>query len=282
MKGTWAYALTLAVLLTGCSAKPDVPTETDAPAQTALPESVTDVQTAAQGETLVFTDAQTAAQEETTVFTDAQPAETTAAAAPATDAQPANVQGTVIDCYRSALNDKIEAAKQIGAEYAGNNYTIEYTLYDMDHNGTPELLVKYGTCEADYRIAVYTYKEGALSMIADEVGGSHTSFAYDYKANQLVLAQGHMGGGDMVWYDLDENGKLRQLTDTGGFEYGMEGQPEYSAIMKEYNVSYLPFSTSFSMGEDDCRTYIYEDPADPDSEQSFPELNFSFLENYPF
>jgi hypothetical protein len=274
MKGTWAYALTLAVLLTGCSAKPDapapIPAETDAASQSALPETAADVQTAAQEETLLFSEF--------------QPAETAALTPPAADAQPAavEVQGTVIDCYRSALNEKIEAAKQIGAEYAGNNYTIEYTLYDMDQNGTPELLVKYGTCEADYRIAIYTYKDSSLVKIADEMGGSHTSFGYDYKANQLVLLQGHMGGGDMVWYDLDENGELRQLIDTGGFEYGMEGQPEYTDFMKKYNVSYLPYATSFSMGEADCRTYIYEDPADYDSEKCIDALDFSFLENYPF
>ena len=267
MKGTWAYALTLAVLLTGCGAKNDAPASTapapaETAAQTALPESVTDTQvTAADG---------------TVMAPENAPAETTPAQTPAVSG---GGRDAIIASYRTAIDEKIAESKKI--EDAGGNYTIDYTLYDINHNGTPELLIRYGTCEADFRIAVYTYQDGALRMIEDNMGGSHVSFGYDCNTNQLVLLQGHMGGGDFSWYDLDESGKLNEVRNTGGFQFGMDDQPEYTDVMKEYGVAYLPFSTSYSFA-DEAVTYIYENPEDYERSEQFNELSYSFLENFPF
>ena len=35
-----------------------------------------------------------------------------------------------------------------------------YFVYDFDKDGIPELVVKTGTCEADYALAVFSYRDG--------------------------------------------------------------------------------------------------------------------------
>lgn len=54
-------------------------------------------------------------------------------------------------------------------------YTMDgYTLYDVDKNGVPELIVKFGTCEADYDGRLYTF-DGTKVVYVDEFAMGHTS-----------------------------------------------------------------------------------------------------------
>ena len=278
MKGTWAYALTLAVLLTGCS-KPDAPVSAPdpTPAQTALPEPATDVQ--ADVPTQALTTEMPVTEVTTDVLTETAAEETTTAVSQK-PASPAD-KNAVIASYKTAINEKIEVSKTINTDYAGSNFSIDYVLYDMDQSGTPELIIRYGTCEADYRIAVYAYRDGALVKLGDDIGGSHISFGYDTKENQLVMLQGQMGYGEMYWYGLDADGTLREVRNTGGFTYGMEGQPEYDDIMRENNVAYLPSSSSYSFG-DEIRTTIYDGTDAYNVADEFLELSFKLLEDYKF
>ncbi|HBB71454.1 MAG TPA: hypothetical protein DCZ71_02475, partial [Ruminococcus sp.] len=122
----------------------------------------------------------------------------------------------VVAAYKNAIQYCLDKADPTGQ---GGTRSVSYALYPMDKEGAPELIVKYGTCEADYRINIYTYRSGELYTLAEELGGGHTSFAFDRKAHQLVLASGHMGVGNMAWYDIDDDGKLRFLIDTGELAY---------------------------------------------------------------
>ena len=119
----------------------------------------------------------------------------------------------------------------------------------------------------------------ALVKLGDDIGGSHISFGYDTKENQLVMLQGQMGYGEMYWYGLDADGTLREVRNTGGFTYGMEGQPEYDDIMRENNVAYLPSSSSYSFG-DEIRTTIYDGTDAYNVADEFLELSFELLEDY--
>lgn len=75
-----------------------------------------------------------------------------------------------------------------------------YFLYDIDCDGIPELWIKTGTCEANYRMLVYTYVNGS-KMIYDASAG-HSSF---YIGDGYVLrVYGHMGYGE--WEKLTYNG----------------------------------------------------------------------------
>lgn len=188
-------------------------------------------------------------------------------------------KGVVINAYISAIQDKIAVAKQQGS--GSGNFSVTYSLYDMDRDDVPELLLQYGTCEADFRIVIYTVRDNALKLISDDVGGGHTGFAYDYKANQLVLAQGHMGSGIMTWYDLDENGNLRYLIDSDAFQFAGDGLPEYEDVMKKYNVAWLNGATSSSIGGE-TTTYVYTYSDYQYNSQEYDGLDFRYLQDYPF
>lgn len=182
-----------------------------------------------------------------------------------------------VEAYKAALQAKTDYVHY----YSPGNLIITYTLYDTDKDGTPELLIKYGTCEADFRITIYTYKNGKLEELSDDIPGSHTSFAYDYITNQLVLAQGHMGYGFMKWYDIDENGELRCLDDTGTLDFNSAGSPTYADYMEQYNVAWLDFSEFFQLGENK-KTWLYDRSADELQSEEYEGFDYRFLENYPF
>ncbi|MGN0677524.1 MAG: hypothetical protein ACI4K5_07240, partial [Ruminococcus sp.] len=114
------------------------------------------------------------------------------------------------DSYKKIINDEIKRFR----ESASSNFSINYTLFDMDSDGIPELLMRSGTCEADSLISIYTYKNNKYSQIGNNLVGSHTQFAFDYIANQIVLCNAHMGNIILSWYDIDGNGNLRFLIDT--------------------------------------------------------------------
>ncbi|MBO5998266.1 MAG: hypothetical protein J6P87_01105, partial [Lachnospiraceae bacterium] len=75
-------------------------------------------------------------------------------------------------------------------------------LYDIDDSGIPELIVKRGSCEADYHFEIYTIGENGTAVPCFRAGNpgetvwaSHMSL-YSVPAEEgggLLLWQGHMG-----------------------------------------------------------------------------------------
>lgn len=70
---------------------------------------------------------------------------------------------------------------------------LSYLVYDIDKDGTPELVVKCGTCEADYHGALYSFRDGQAFPCGEELGLSHSSFYSDPGENGIILMSGHMG-----------------------------------------------------------------------------------------
>ncbi len=70
-------------------------------------------------------------------------------------------------------------------------YQIEYCVYDIDKDGIKELLVKMGTCEADYIIRVYGCEYGKIVSLATLDGG-HT-YPYECDTNGIFMYWSHMG-----------------------------------------------------------------------------------------
>ncbi|MCR5508802.1 MAG: zinc-ribbon domain-containing protein [Lachnospiraceae bacterium] len=70
----------------------------------------------------------------------------------------------------------------------------QYWLYDIDKDDIPELIVQFGTCEADFHALIYTYGRKERGRVkVGEIGMSHM-FLYSYPSgNGLVSASGHMG-----------------------------------------------------------------------------------------
>ncbi|MCR5282840.1 MAG: hypothetical protein K6E18_05670 [Lachnospiraceae bacterium] len=72
-----------------------------------------------------------------------------------------------------------------------NPYVWGYYLADLDRDRSPELLIKYGTCEADVRTFIYTYKSGKAKLVTT-MYSSHTGY-YAYPGKGVVLVWAHMG-----------------------------------------------------------------------------------------
>ena len=70
---------------------------------------------------------------------------------------------------------------------------LSYLIYDVDKDGVPEMAVKFGTCEADYRGALYSFRDGRGVQVGEEFGLSHSSFYSDPGENGIIIMSGHMG-----------------------------------------------------------------------------------------
>ncbi|MCI2057938.1 MAG: hypothetical protein LKJ80_01890 [Oscillibacter sp.] len=68
----------------------------------------------------------------------------------------------------------------------------QYSIYDADGDGIPELLLKSGTCEADYLDTVYTFKNGAAAVCGSFSSGNAVACGLN-GSGRLVVQNAHMG-----------------------------------------------------------------------------------------
>ena len=67
----------------------------------------------------------------------------------------------------------------------------QYFLTDINNDGKPELLIEEGSGEVQYRLIVYTYKNGNLKRIGSTSGWHSRYYAYPNR-NGLVIVRGQM------------------------------------------------------------------------------------------
>lgn len=95
-------------------------------------------------------------------------------------------------------------------EYPSYRYTCSYCLYDIDEEGTPEIFVKLGTCEADFEYRVYTFsadsKLTALPTLLGTFGGGHTSICGISESGCFLIWGGHMNFEFISKCRLDDEG----------------------------------------------------------------------------
>lgn len=105
------------------------------------------------------------------------------------------------NAYKQAYKDLITSLSQ------NTNITnqFDYALYDMNQDSVPELIVKSGTCEADYKLSFYTYKNSEAIYVSDNFNGGHSNFYIDQSSNQFCKQYAQMGGGKIEWYSFDGN-----------------------------------------------------------------------------
>ena len=90
--------------------------------------------------------------------------------------------------------ENVLAGKQAEAVATESGYLLNcYTLYDIDKDGSPELIVKMGTCEADFHGYVYTVSNGQAVCVCDDLGFGHCAVYSDPGENGVILMYGHMG-----------------------------------------------------------------------------------------
>ena len=187
-----------------------------------------------------------------------------------TTTRPQPAHHDIIEAYRNAVSTKIDSL--LDMEY--DNVTVSYTLFDMDSNGIPELIVKYGSCEDDFQHTFYTYDDFGIKVISDGTVGSHTGFAHDTEKKQFVSAYSNQGRGVLEWLVLD--GSNINVDKTEEFEYN--GDSTFEEQADGYGVEMLPFALYSNSFEE--TTWIYREVS---SRLEFDEIagrDFSFIENY--
>lgn len=98
--------------------------------------------------------------------------------------------------YQSALDQEI-----------ADEYTFHF-ITDIDKDGKAEYLLQTGTCEADYMLNVYQYRDGASNFIG-EVGFGHSYVCQYPDHNGIIVVAGHMDFERLSVVSL-ENGELKE------------------------------------------------------------------------
>ena len=96
--------------------------------------------------------------------------------------------GDKLDIY-DALDEDVAAAYKKIVQTSYN--ILDYYLFDADQDGTPELFVRRGTCEADYMFYVYTHN-GEKAVHIGSFDGGHGGLCTT-RDGKLYREYAHMG-----------------------------------------------------------------------------------------
>lgn len=98
-------------------------------------------------------------------------------------------------CTEEAAVRNIDRPDYDPNEYPGEIGALSegYCLYDIDKDGVPELLIRYGNSEAAYRTRVYGWADGAVAELGDFASGHSSLYTWPGE-NAVAFNWGHMGG----------------------------------------------------------------------------------------
>ena len=164
------------------------------------------------------------------------------------------------------------------------NPELSYLVYDIDKDTIPEMLVKTGTCEADYHGAFYTFRDGQAVQISEEIGLGHSSFYSDPGENGIIMMWGHMGYASAVRISL-AGGYQEEVLYEDNLNERLEEDPDADYI---YPGDVVPGSVYLTMcpGNLTLAMTHYEEimrcldgvlPAAP--EERYPNQDAAFFEN---
>lgn len=133
-----------------------------------------------------------------------------------------NADGDDIVDFKAKYEDKLKSL-QVKDMYS------EYTLYDIDRDNIPEMIVKSGMSEADTQITIYDIINNDLREIVIDGFGGHTNIIGAREINTIILQYGQM--------DYEKVGVLH---------YNQDGSYKIEIIKEEEvnpQIGYIPFET---------------------------------------
>ena len=158
-----------------------------------------------------------------------------------------------------------------------NSSTVEIALYYIDQDGTNELLISHGTCEADWKVDVYTLSNGSdVTMIgtisshvslyaAPDGNGIYAAFAkmgYEqitritkngYALEQNVV-ESHDIAPDAEYTEYDNPIKLHNIAETC---YDAEKEKALDLLSGTwYTVGGMPYHLRAEFSGDDMKAYL--------------------------
>ncbi len=104
----------------------------------------------------------------------------------------------LLDVVREDIPDDPDAA--------ASSYTpTEYYLYDIDKDGIPEMIIKRGSCEADYNGDLIKNDGYAARAIQYDLALGHSALYTDPNENGIIFEWAHMGAQDVQRATLQNN-----------------------------------------------------------------------------
>ena len=120
------------------------------------------------------------------------------------------------DFLRALCKEEAAVRRIDRPDYDPNEYPYEigmlsdaYCLYDIDKDGVPELLIRYGRSEAAYHTCVYGWTDGGVSELGN-FSSSHASLYTWPGENALAFNWGHMGGHYVEKLSLTDGALVRE------------------------------------------------------------------------
>ncbi|MBQ9199488.1 MAG: hypothetical protein IJ141_04850 [Lachnospiraceae bacterium] len=109
--------------------------------------------------------------------------------------------------WKKAYNDKLTYLEANKESFDKGGYpapVYSYFIYDIDNDITPELFVRFGTCEADFFLKAYKYQDSKVIEIGKTFCG-HTSF-YAIPDKGMISYWAHMGYSSVSKTVITESG----------------------------------------------------------------------------
>lgn len=168
-------------------------------------------------------------------------------------------------CYKAIINEKIAYMQENQW-----NDSVSYSLFDMDNDSIPELLITYGFGHAGRQSEAYTYKNNSISMMSGDRFAGDISYGSDRSTGQLVTIHCYQSSVMMDWFIVDQSGNIVR-TDSSNAE-NIENYDTYIAEQRidRLGLSYIKWSSDDS----DYSTYIGTDYY---SGAYYPGISFKFL-----
>ena len=155
--------------------------------------------------------------------------------------------------YDAILREK-QAEIAADEEEIGFSYGNGYTLYDIDKDGVPELIVKMGTCEADYHGEIYSFIDGKAVCREDEWGLGHSSLYTDPGENGLIVMYGHMGYAQSDRLVLGEHGITFETLYEDNLNERLEQDPDADYV---YPNERIPGAAYLTLSRMDQRLVLH-------------------------
>ena len=191
---------------------------------------------------------------------------------PETTTRPAPSHDKIIDAYIKEVEKKINSMITEGSE----DISVEYTLFDMDENGIPELIMNWGSSNDAYQVTIYTYDEFGTKVVSDGMPGTHAVFASIPADSQFILAYSDVDKGDLYWLDYED----LDLDKSPHVELNYENEETFESKTAEYTIEKLPYAKFTYSYEENTSVYSFVN-GETDCEE-IAGRDFSFIQNYQF
>lgn len=143
-----------------------------------------------------------------------------------TDAPKLDFSADGVDPYANVIQYYLEQYQE-DAKSDDTLLPFTYVLYDMDKDGTEELIVRTGYSEADYALYVWTAGDDRKPVQVEGSGnGAHTQIYGSENENGFFINSCHMDTQYIAQYTLSEGNTLEE-TEIYGNQMANEAQATY-------------------------------------------------------